>query len=174
MSKMYVANCTQQIQVFMYRLPESSRPFSQEIPIGGQIMVAGIGGNDDLGTQDVDAIVKQHEKYGMIKVDEIDRTRPFVGTCYSLDRQISVDKIRRGLEHNREVLIERGDEIQRHAAVGISNKIDQDMPGLKGLEVQAIELDNPKTGHTGEMSSAIRVDPNAPRDNKPGRRRRAA
>lgn len=167
MSKMYVANCTQQNQVFIYRLPESQRPFTIDIPIGGQVMLAGIGGRE-LSTKDVDAVVAQHAIYGMVNVDELDRTKPFVGVCYSIDKPISADKIRRGVDHNRGVLIERGQEIQEHAAVGIRNRIDAEMPGIKGLEATVAELDKP--GQAGEFASAVRVDPKAPQA-KPGRRK---
>lgn len=178
MPKMYVANCTQQIQIFMYRLPELNRPFTQEIPIGGQVQVAGLAGGE-LSTLDVEAIVRQYSKYGLVEVSEIDRRKPFVGVCYSLDRPVTVSAIQKALEHNIGILDAQGREIRQLAAVGVNQRIEQEMPGLRGLEVQAIELDNPKTGKTGEFADAIRVDPEAPRGAPPrsqkgGRSRRAA
>lgn len=171
MPKMFVANCTHQIQVFIYRLPESKRSFTQEIPIGGQVQLTGLGGGE-LSTKDVESIVRQQAKYGMVDVHEIDRRKPFFGTCFSLDKPIHVDKIRNAIEHNRGILDARGREIRQLAAVGVSAKIEQDIPGLKGLELETMELDNPKTGYTGEFSDAVRVDPTAPKGAPPRRQDR--
>lgn len=156
MAKMFVANCTAQIQEFMYRLPETAAPRMQPIPIGGQIQISG-----DLSPAAVEAIVDHHAMYGMIAVDEIDRTRPFFGICYALDRQIPVDKIRRGIAHNLGVLEDRGQEIREAAAVGAAELIDGARPGLKGLEMSVSELDA-KNGKTGEFAEGIRVDKSAP------------
>lgn len=172
MPKLYVANFTQQIQVFIYRVIESSRPFQLEIPIGGQVNVPGDKGQE-LTSKDIDYIIEQHSKYEMIKADEIDRTRRFAGTCYSVDKFVPAAKIEKGVQLNRGVLVERGAEIQKLAAVGISNKIDQEMPGLKGLELTAVELDNPRKGTTGEFSTATRVDKTVT-PTKPGRGKRKA
>ena len=162
MQTMFVANCTQQIQHFAYRLPEGKRAYTQEIAIGGQIRVAGRG-NGELTPIDIESIIQQHAKYGFTSVDEIDRTRPFVGMCFSLDKPVRVNKIEHAIEHNQSVLIKRGEEIRENAAVGVHNKIAQDIPGLKGLELQTSELDDPKSGRVGKFAEGTRVDTAAPR-----------
>lgn len=170
MQKMFVANLTAQNQVFAFRLPESNKAFHQEIPIGGQIPVAGRNGRPELSTADVEAIIRQHAKYGLIDVAEIDRTKAFAGMCFSLDKPVNVSKIRYAIEHNHFVLVERGKEIREAAAVGISQKIENENPGLKGLEMTAVEVDDRKTGHTGEFSEALRVDKTQPPSGRPGRK----
>ena len=169
MQKMFVANLTSQIQVFAFRLPESNKAFHQDIPIGGQIPVAGRNGRPELDTKDIEAIVRQHAKYGLIDVAEIDRTKAFTGMCFSLDKPVNVSKIRYAIEHNHLVLVERGKEIREAAAVGISQKIENENPGLKGLEMTAIEVDDKKTGRTGEFSEALRVDKTQPPSERPGK-----
>ena len=95
MGKMYVANCTSQVQDFQYRLPESGKVFKQTIPIGQQIQVSG-----DLNVLHIQAIIEQHAKYSMVAVHEIDRTKPFIGLCYNLDKPVDMEKVRRALVHN--------------------------------------------------------------------------
>src|ERR1017187_10151808 len=112
MPRMYVANFTQQIQVFIYRLLESSRPFQLEIPIGGQVEIPGSQGRE-IDSKDIDYVIEQHAKYGMIKADEIDRTRRFSGTCYSIGSPVPAAKIEKGLHMNRAALVQQGNEIQR-------------------------------------------------------------
>lgn len=155
MTTMYVANCTRQIQDFMYRLPEQTKVMKQIIDIGGQIRIPG-----DLSTPDVEAIVEQHAIYGMVRVDEIDRTKPFVGVCYSLDKPVSVDKIRIALQHNQDVLVERGRKIREETAVSINNAMEDQTNALESLEVSIEEIE--KDGKDTQVNEKIRVDKTAP------------
>ena len=124
MTKMYVANCTKQNHTFTYRIPDSSetltRPRALEIKAGAQIKVP-----DDLTTPQVDSIIRQHARYGMVSVAELDRTRPFVGLCYSLDKPVSVDSIRRGLSHNDDVLREKGRQLRQEAGIAAFEAAEQ-------------------------------------------------
>lgn len=110
--KLYVANATRQVLEFHARIPEIKRTVVQRIPPGSQQQIAG-----DLNQPQIDAIVAQHAKYGMIPVDEIDRTRDFIGICYSVDKVILVTKIQRAMQVNNAVLTERGKKIRQDAAI---------------------------------------------------------
>lgn len=132
--KMYIANCSNQNQEFIYRLPEAPAPRMQPIPIGRQVEISG-----DLTTKDIEAIIHQHARYGLVSVSDIDRTRPFTGLCWS-DKPISVDKIKRLWLHNQGVLTERGKEQREAAAVATMEKIEQETPGaLRSLEMSTEE-----------------------------------
>lgn len=148
MSKMYILNCTRQVQEFWYRLPESEKLLHQLIPIGGQIQVAG-----ELSTPEIDAIIEQHARYGMVAYSEIDKRQPFIGYCYQVDKRFSnvVDALQRGFAHNDQVLEERGQRLREEAAVAINQSIeDQRAPArLTELEMTVEEEGDEGTFHKG-------------------------
>jgi hypothetical protein len=149
--KMYVANCSSQNVEFNYRLPEVPSPRMQPIPIGRQIQISGT-----LSSPDVEAIIAQHAIYGLVHVSEIDRTRPFVGLCWS-EKPISVDKVKRMWLHNQGVLAERGKEQRQAAAVATQEHIEDKTPGsLKALEMSVEEV--PTEGKPEpDFSEGVRV-----------------
>lgn len=148
---MYVANCTNQAQDFIYRLPEVPAPRVQRIEIGRQILISG-----DLSQKDVEAVVSHHARYGLIKVSEIDRTRPFVGLCWD-EKPISVERVKRLWLHNQGVLTQRGKDQRQAAAVAANNAVEEQTPGaLKSLELMVEEVPTEKTPDP-EFAEGIRV-----------------
>jgi len=148
---MFIANCTMQVQDFQYRTPESQKIRQQMIPILGQVQLSG-----DLNTPEIDFIVEQHAPYGLVHVKDVDRTKPFVGTCYDVDKRIDVEKIRVAHAHNQEVLTERGKEIRKEAAVVINDSLEKESKDLLGLELSIVE--DTKTGKDVEVNERIKVD----------------
>lgn len=143
--KLYIANCTKQNIEFPYRIPEEVSLRIQRIGIGRQIQIAG-----DLSTADIDAILKQHKKYGLIPVAEVKNMRMFTGMCYSVDRPISIDNIMLVIDRNTRILVERGKEFRKQAAVSANNLIDHHLA----------EANNPSTLETLEMSIQQEEKPN--------------
>jgi hypothetical protein len=135
---MYIANATKHAVEFAYRLPERSGVITQRVPIGGQVKLSG-----DLSTTDIDAVVKQYSKYGLIKADDIDISKgAFTGLCYSVGRAVHVDKIRRAMERNEDVLEELGQQMRKEAAVAANNQIEGDTGSpLKTLDMSVRELE---------------------------------
>jgi len=134
--EMYVANCTRQNFIFNYRLSNEPGVKHIAIGIGQQQKVPG-----SLTQAMVDEILRQHKPYGMISVDEINRTKGFIGTCYSIDKKIKVDAIMKGLDHNESVLIERGREIRRAAAVQSNNMIENALHDANVKNNMDVKLD---------------------------------
>lgn len=174
--KMYIANCTAQVHDFIYRVVESPALRTQKIEIYGQIVVSG-----NLTDKDVDFIVEQHARYGLIPVSEIDRTRPFIGMCYQVDKPIEVAKIRRAIEHNRDVLQERGVELRKEAAIAVNNKLEEQLTDGRGnpigtaltaLEMSVVE-ENPGQLETHKpIAEGVRVSRTETPGPSRGRRRR--
>ena len=148
--KMYVANTTHQVQDFQYRLPDSLKIYKQEIRIGGQIAVPG-----DITRNDVDFIVNQHAMYGLVDVKEIDRTRNFFGLCYSIDKPVDVERVKYAIIHNNEVLVERGKDLRKEAAVAVNNAIEEQTGGLNSLQMDIEEIET--KGKDTEVSEKIKV-----------------
>jgi hypothetical protein len=162
--KMFVANCTQQHQDFLYRVPESTSPRLARIDIGAQVQLSG-----ELTQQQIDSIIAQHAKYGLVRADEVDRTRPFIGLCYTIDRPVNINAMKAAVEHNRGVLDARGKKIREEAAIATQNQMAQNDPGLKAIEATIVE--DRKDGGTPEVNETYRVDPNAAANRTVGRRR---
>lgn len=156
MSKLYIANTTMQNHTFLYRIPGDNAPKTLEIPVGQQKMIP-----KDLSFNEVSAIVAQHSRYGLVAADEIDRSRDFIGHCYSVDKAVDINKIRRAIDHNREVLEERGKVLRQEAALAVNMNIEEAQPGeLKKLEMTIKE--ETKNGIDGSIHEGVIVDRNAP------------
>lgn len=149
--KVFVANFTNQVQDFAYRLPEQTSVRRTRIEMGGQVRLP-----EDLNPIDVEAIVKQHSRYGVVMVEEVNRTRPFVGLCISLDKPVPIETIQIGRRHNLDVLRQRGKEIRQAAAISINNAMEEQTPALQALEVSVIE-EQRKDGVDAEFAEGIRV-----------------
>lgn len=140
--KLFIANCTKQNIDFQYRLPESARIFQRLINIGQQERIH----SDNLTVEEIDHIVKQHAPYGLVRVDEIDRTKSFIGMCYSIDKEVNMQRVMSALAHNDDVLEERGRITRQESAVALNNSLEQATQGqakLHHTEV-AIQEETPK------------------------------
>jgi hypothetical protein len=142
MAKLFVANCTRQRHEFIFRAPEQKNPQVKVIEIGGQSQIWNDSPIDQLRN-----IVEQHEMYGLIPVSEIDRTRRFVGYCYSFDKPIDVDKIMYTVENNDVVLTADALESRKQSAQIINQSLSQVAAeagnGLKNLDVEIKEIATP-------------------------------
>jgi hypothetical protein len=143
--KLYIANCTKQIHHFFYRVIGSTSLRMQPIKDGGQIQISG-----DLQPEEANYIIGQHEIYGMIKADEVDRTKPFAGLCYSVDKPVAVAKIQKLFIHNQEVLEHRAEDTLRATALASSDVLEskvteaardanRPLPALGDLEMSIVE-----------------------------------
>ena len=133
---MYVVNCTQQVQDFVYRLPEFSGVRSQQIAIGGYVQLSG-----ELNQPQIDAVVKQHSRYGMVAEEEVSRTKTFIGLYFTVDRLPKLAKIYDAISHNVDVMMERGKKTREEAAVFTSSAIENNVPAgsLKELEMSVVQ-----------------------------------
>jgi len=174
----YIGNATKQILTFSYR-PAGRGVRAQSVPIGGQVLLSG-----DLTPDEVEAALSQNAKYGLVDVKEIDRTKGFIGICYSLDKEISLSYLQRALDQNHRVMVDRGKEIRTNAAIAANQSLENELAenqlgGLHQLEMSVVEDDSPsRSSDAGPMvAEGVRVSRNAdapvaPRDR--GRPRRTA
>lgn len=157
--KLFIANCTKQNQLFLYRVPGENRetPNMQEIGVGKCVAIY----RDDTNADVFESIIEQHADYGLIAASEIDRTKDFIGMCYQFDKPIDVEKIIRALGRNDIVLKERGEEMRKLAAVAISDQADKDAEEaggrVQGLEVTVEEVAVPG-GKDTEINETIAIE----------------
>ena len=171
--KLYVANCSKlHDHLFIYRVLEGRDPVRQFIEKGGQTQISG-----DHSREGIDYIIAQYRKYGIVAVEDIDRTKPFLGFAYSIDRPISAAKLQTAIIHNDAVLIERGRQNRQEAALTISEQTarfsqDNRLPGVRNLEMSVTE--DRRDGGNPAVNEGVRVRTQPAGDQAPaGRKRRA-
>lgn len=167
----WVANTTKQNFEFNYRMPESTRIHSTKIPIGGQVRIHKAG----LSQPEVDAIVEQIERIGGIRSDSVERTKAFIGLAYSIDKPVRPAAIETAVDHNDDVLTERGHENRKAAAVAIHENLsaaDRDPRNLSESSVEIIE--DVKRGEDPGIRETIEVvrEGDNPAPSKRGRPRK--
>ena len=178
MPKLYVANATSQVWEFPYWLPEAPRHYVQTIQLGSQIQVPGPG--RELSQPAIDAILRQHQKYGLVQVDEALKGVHFYGLAYSVDRPIQFEKLQRLVTKYRDILNRRGHEARRAAAIATNEYVEnmlfeRQMPDqLQAVEVSVEEMSRPEGFEGPEVSEGVRVvrdERDAPRPTRARRRR---
>jgi len=158
MAKLYIANCTKQVQDFLFKIPEQTviNPYKVSIPIGGQALIYKDTTHDIL-----DFIVEQHLKYGLLPVSEIDRSKDFIGMCFQFDKPIDVDKIKIAMSHNDNQAELRSYEQRKIAAMALSNRIDETLVGsedkLNSIEMEITEQRKGPADNEPKMVEAIQV-----------------
>lgn len=156
--KLYIANGTRQTHNFQYRTPGVPGLRSQYIPAGKQLLLSG-----DMSLLDIQYIIEKNLKYGLVDCTKIDQSKPYVGLVYSIDKPVPVPKIQNVMEHNIDVLTERGHQNREMAAItanqALETQLEQNQVGqLQAMDVEIIEENKPgqDTGRT-RISEGFRV-----------------
>ena len=156
MPALYIANASKQPHDFIYWLPESTTTRRQRIPAGGQISIS----SGDLPLEVITNIIKQHERFGMVRANEIDRRKPFVGLCYDIDKPVNVEKIMYADEHNAGVLQEASMEARKLSAGALHEAINRATEGtpltLQGLDIEVVEQNGPTEAGLNEVVTVSR------------------
>lgn len=172
MSRLYIANCTQQYQVLNYRLVENRNAMTQPVDMGRQVQIA----RADLTDVQVESVIEQMRKYGLLMTDEIGKKHqtqiPFVA---SVGHPVGADLIRRVIDHNKGIMQIDGEKLRRHAAIAVNQKMAETTPNAAETLEMTIQEEKPQEGdnalnHTyGFHDSGDATSPDRPR-----RQRRAA
>ena len=129
MTKLFVANTSQQKCEFIFRLPES-RTTSPPLTInpGTQAQIY-----QDTTSDVIDHIVEQHRRYGMKHVNEIGKG--FAGLVYAIDAPVRLDDIFLAEEANIAALENLGSEVRQAQAAALSQKMEEIGVDLKEVLV---------------------------------------
>ena len=137
--RLYVANETRQNIRFYYRLPENDKMFMLPIAIGEQQAIP-----SDLNPIEMRSVIGQLEKgFGAVQAKDLDRSKFFVGVCYSDDQPIPAKLIERGINNNLIILEKRGELLRKETAVANHALADFGVGGknrLVGLESTITEV----------------------------------
>ena len=163
MVAVFIGNATKQILQFGYRLPERKQPITQSVPMWGQVMLT-----VDCGKPDIDAILEQWGKYGLVDVSEMDSVRSdFEGYLISIGKPIPYDKLEMATEYRNSVLIERGKAMREEAAVAMINTIENETGQIaRTYEVSVAEIE-PQRGFANPNDKHVAEGWRADRDSRP-------
>jgi hypothetical protein len=179
--QLFIGNPTNQPATFLYRKLENKKVLRQDIPIGGQIQIAG-----PLSPDDISYIVDQHAKYGLVRADEVDTNRRFTSLCYSVDKVISTNRLESAMRSNQFILIERGKKQRQEAAIADAVRMENTViesgrqERLVGYEATIVEHNPDARNDTPPVAEGIRVSRTVNPDGSPrgsaksGRRRKVA
>lgn len=179
MSHLYIANGTRQIFNFMYRLPEVPQVRQQSIRVGGQIRIS--APKEGLNNIQIDAIIEQHRKYGLIPVSEIEKGKTSAPLAYQIGSPIPADRIARLMLRNEGVKAEMGRKFREDAAVVMTAGLGTNLreSGVEGdlneVEVEVTEVRDQRSNTDNEPvgERTIVTKEGAPRSEKGGRKRRS-
>lgn len=177
---LYIGNATRQTFQFAYRIPESTSLRTQPIAPGTQEKISG-----DLSPEQVEAIIAQHAKYGLIKESDIDRAKAFHGTCYSIGKRITNTNLAYLMNRNMSHLVVQGEQIRKANAIAQNTNFERALTESGRPErVATLDLTVQQENHDPandvpqfSVGTLVTRDGDAPRaPRSPGRanRRRAA
>ena len=162
MSVLFVANCTKQDHDFVYITPETGKPRLVRIETGSQKQI-----HTSDNEMNLNAIVKQHEPYGLIPVNEVKRNRAFTGMCYSFDKPVPVDAIMVADEQNTAILEKFSDNVFKQTAVAIQDQLSRnDEAPAFNLETEIVEI-----GGQAKVAKGVRVGDQRPTQQQTKRKR---
>jgi hypothetical protein len=112
MTALYIGNVSQQIQQFLYRPLDGSRPITIEVPIYEQRRIGG-----ELSVPEVNCIIVQHTPYGLRRADEAHLLGPYDSLLFSLGRPITSEQLQIGASRKTMKLAEIGKAARVDAAI---------------------------------------------------------
>jgi hypothetical protein len=168
MTKVYIANCTPQNHTANFRGPESRKPLSLAIGSGRQVLAG------DLSTPEVDAMVDQLGRYGLVHVDEAGKSGRKVTFLYSTGTPLPASAILRVAERNKGILRDEGAERRKLSAVAANAVMNSDETPIDKLETSIEEVSSGDFGGDSEnIAEGIKIDNKADtNENKPKRKKK--
>jgi hypothetical protein len=117
---LYVANATQQVYTFWYRVPEGRAPLHASIPNGGQVKLPSPPGG--FNRQQADVVIAQLAKAGGASVDEVRAGRKRYWLMWS-EKPIPLTPIYTVIEQNQNLLKIEGEKLRKEAAIAIDSQV---------------------------------------------------
>ncbi|EPE9485096.1 hypothetical protein [Atlantibacter hermannii] len=124
--KLFIANTTKQRHIFTFRVLETGR--LRQIPIehGSQMAVL------DGSTDEIEAVIKHHQVYGLIDASKIDQSRQFVGLCYSIDKPVSANIIEKTIRDNDDHLTRNAHNRRQASVAALDTSLRESGIGYEG------------------------------------------
>lgn len=131
---LFIANCSKQNLEFTYRLPGSMQVVRMPIEAGKQVNIS------NLKQPDLDAIIKQHAKYGLVHAKEAAGKQQFAGYAYSVDKPVTLNQITDKMEHNVDVAVDRANDMRAATTLATAEALQEDAAKI-GVEVGDVSVE---------------------------------
>lgn len=122
---LYAANCTPQQYELCYRLVENPRSLKQLIKSGFN----GVIGDNNLAPRDIDGIIHQNEKYGMVeygKHEQAMKDGVQISLIFRRDEPVPAGLIGEVIARNRKDLTATGKRRREDLAVAAARTMNED------------------------------------------------
>lgn len=131
---MYIGNASLQRHLFTYRIPEQTKERTVPIESMSQAMLP-----DDMTSEDVAAILAQHEVYGLISVEQLRsvKMKSRATLVYSLGKPLTSVAIDTMFQLNRGVLDDFGRRIRQETAVVSNLAVNRALDDMRQQGFQA-------------------------------------
>jgi hypothetical protein len=164
MTTVYIGNATRQVLHFAYRLPER-KPITQMIRYGAQSPLT-----VDCSQPDIDALLNQWGKYGLVKLDELESSRKskeFQGYLISIGKQIPQSIMDKAAKYRDEVLASHSEKARKEAAEVMVHTIENETGEIaKTYEISVAEIE-PQQGFTNPNDPHVAQGWRIDRDQRP-------
>lgn len=177
MATLYIANCTSAVLDFQYRVPGDDLQMLRRVQMQriGPGMQQRIHAEAPLAV--LEAIVKQHERYGLIPVEEVPRTKGFIGICYSYDKPVDLERFQYAVDHNLGALHDVGDQRRLEQAAATQLAIDNTLQdaqrhdaSLPRAQLRGVSVETYEDSDSPTFAEGVRVTRN-PQGEEPARSR---
>lgn len=159
MPSLFVANTSNKHNEFVFRLPERTQSITRYIPAGKQMQVL-----EDATKEEVDAVIKQHEVYGLVHQSQIKNACKFAGTVYSIDKPVTVDAMEMAMEKNNDILLEEGQKLREIAAVASNAQLSeaishshQPVGEQRAVEIDIQQIPDERSDKEPMLKSSVKV-----------------
>lgn len=156
--KLFIANCTHQIQTVNYRLIEGKgRGFqTQHIGLGRQEQIAG-----ELNKPQIDGLIGQLRVFGLHEIEDLPGVKHFVPIVCSVDKAVPAALMQELISHNTALLKQFGTKLRREAAIATSHGMREFSPMAADTVALSVEEEKPGTmdhGGEGPMAEGFRMN----------------
>lgn len=152
---LFISNTSKNYQEVNFRIPGNNRHFTVKISPGGQEEIYKDGTLDDHKM-----IIEQLKPYGLKSVEEIDRSKEFIGLCYQFGKAVPVDRQVEVFRHNDSVIMKEAQERRQEAAIAMDDALSRSAQEtgarFNGLEVEIEEQQ--QKGVDTKINEAIQVE----------------
>lgn len=153
---LFIANCTNQVRVFHFRIPEMPSPWQVTIPIGGQVKLPAPPGG--FNPPQAEYVMKQLRKAGGAPLHE--RSNQRISLLWS-EKPIPVTPLYLAVEENQSRLKVDGEQLRKEAAVAVDSQVQalgdvHHFQPPEAIEMTVVEEES-KSNPSPQFGEALRV-----------------
>jgi hypothetical protein len=160
--KLYIANCTDQMQVVNVRPPKSKKVFTQTIDIGRQVIFAA----QELDGEAITLVTEFLAIYGARSYADFEHAREqglTIPLLWSTDQPVPHETHMRVVKWNRGVLFGRGKKLREEAAIATSVGMRNMAPNAADTLWMSVQEEKPGTMPDSDtLNEGVRMDVTAP------------